>query len=384
MPPKYVRAVECFAAILLSSCTSIFPTIGPSRHDVEHAKRQPNPSALEIIDINDALARTLLAQRSQRLFSETLAGSRTNSRAVGPGDVLAVWIWEAAPATLFTTNTTLGVMSTSHAVTLPEQTVDDDGAIMVPFAGRIAASGRTLEAIEQDIVQRLAKKANQPEALVLRTKNFSSNATIVGEVGTNMRVPLQAGNEHLLDAIAAAGGVKQPVNKTTIQLTRANSVYSLPLETIIRDPRQNIELMPGDVVTALFQPYSFTALGATGRVDEINFETQGITLAQALARANGLIDARSNAKGVFVFRLEPQDALPWPHPPGYTTVQGLVPTVFRIDMTDPQSLFLIQDFWIENRDILYVSNAPITEVQKFLNVLFSIAYPIFQAGEIFR
>jgi polysaccharide export outer membrane protein len=269
-------------------------------------------------------------------------------------------------------------------VTLPEQTVDDDGAIMVPFAGRIAASGRTLEAIEQDIVQRLAKKANQPEALVLRTKNFSSNATIVGEVGTNMRVPLQAGNEHLLDAIAAAGGVKQPVNKTTIQLTRANSVYSLPLETIIRDPRQNIELMPGDVVTALFQPYSFTALGATGRVDEINFETQGITLAQALARANGLIDARSNAKGVFVFRLEPQDALPWPHPPGYTTVQGLVPTVFRIDMTDPQSLFLIQDFWIENRDILYVSNAPITEVQKFLNVLFSIAYPIFQAGEIFR
>ena len=59
-------------------------------------------------------------------------------------------------------------------------------------------------------------------------------------------------------------------------------------------------LQPGDVVTALFQPYSFTALGATGRVDEINFETQGITLAQALARANGLIDQRSNAKGVFV------------------------------------------------------------------------------------
>ncbi|HWW22226.1 MAG TPA: polysaccharide biosynthesis/export family protein, partial [Steroidobacteraceae bacterium] len=358
MPSNHVRAVACVAAIALSSCTSILPTIGPSRHDIEHAKRQPNPGAIEIIDINDELAHTLLAQRQQRLFSETLAGTPANPRTVGPGDVLEVSIWEAAPPTLFTTNTTIGVMSTSHAVMLPEQTIDDEGDIMVPFAGRVPASGKTVEAIEREIVDRLAKKANQPEVLVQRTHNASANATVVGEVTTSTRVPLQSGSEHLLDALAAAGGVKQPVNKTTIQVTRANSVYSLPLETIIRDPRQNIALVPGDVVTALFQPYSFTALGATGRVDEVNFETQGITLAQALARANGLIDARSNAKGVFVFRLEPPNALTWPHPPKYTTPQGLVPTVFRIDMTDPQSLFLIQDFWIENRDILYVSNAP--------------------------
>jgi polysaccharide export outer membrane protein len=384
MPRNYVRAVACVAAISLSSCASIFPTIGPTRHDVEHAKRPPIPGAIEIIDINDALERTLLTRRSQRLFSETLAGAPANSRAVGPGDVLEVSIWEAAPATLFTTNTTLGVMSTSHAVTLPDQVVDDDGNIMVPFAGRVPASGKSLEEIEQEIIQRLAKKANQPEVLVQRTHNLSSNATVVGEVNSSLRVPLQPGNERLLDALAAAGGVRQPVNKTTIQVTRASNVYSLPLEVIIRDPRQNIALMPGDVVTALFQPYSFTALGATGKVDEINFETQGITLAQALARANGLIDARSNAKGVFIFRLEPQNAMAWPHPPQYTTAQGLVPAIFRIDMTDPQSLFLIQDFWIENRDILYVSNAPITEIEKFLNVLFSIAYPIFQADQIFR
>jgi hypothetical protein len=31
-----------------------------------------------------------------------------------------------------------------------------------------------------------------------------------------------------------------------------------------------------------------------------------------------------------------------------------------------------------------VSNAPITEMEKFLNVLFSIAYPIFQADQLFR
>jgi polysaccharide export outer membrane protein len=183
----------------------------------------------------------------------------------------------------------------------------------------------------------------------------------------------------LLDALAAAGGVRDPINKTTIQLTRAENVYSLPLETIIKDPRQNVSLLPGDVITALFQPFSFTALGASGKNDEINFETQGISLAQAIARSGGLIDSRSNARGVFVFRFEPKGTLDWPRQPVKTTADGLVPTVYRVDMTNPESLFLIQNFPMEDRDVLYVSNAPVTEVQKFLNVLFSVAYPILAA-----
>jgi hypothetical protein len=42
-----------------------------------------------------------------------------------------------------------------------------------------------------------------------------------------------------------------------------------------------------------------------GLHEEINFETQGISLAQALARSGGLIDSRSNPQGVFIFRFEP-------------------------------------------------------------------------------
>jgi len=195
------------------------------------------------------------------------------------------------------------------------------------------------------------------------TTNLSSNATVVGEVNASTRVPSIPGSERLLDALAAAASVRQPVNKMTIQVTRADSVYSLPLETIIRDPKQNIPLQPGDVVTALFQPYSFTALGPTGKDDEINFETQGITLAQALARSGGLVDARSNPRGVFIFRFEPKSALTWPHQPVQTTSQDTVPAVFRIDLSDPRSFFLMQSFPIENRDILSVSNTPITEVK---------------------
>jgi polysaccharide biosynthesis/export protein len=374
------------ASIALSGCGGFLPTIGPSRRQVETAKARPDATAFQIIEVNDAVTRRLLEQRSLRMFSETLGDNRIGSRTIGPGDLLEVSIWEAAPATLFSTAptniSTSNAIATSHPTTLPEQPVDDEGFIFVPFAGRVHASGQTLQQIGLEITQRLKGKANQPEVLVRMTHNNSSNATIVGEVHLSTRMQLLPGNERLLDALAAAGGVRQPVNKMTIQVTRADNVFSLPLETIIRDPKQNVPLLPGDVVTALFQPYSFTALGATGKNEEVNFETQGITVAQALGRSGGLMDSRSNPKGVFIFRFEPKDALPWPHEPVKTTVDNLVPTVFRIDLTDPNSFFLIQSFPIENKDILYVSNAPITEIEKFLNVLFSVAYPILAIKEV--
>ncbi len=372
-------------ALFVSGCATTFiPTIGPSRNDVEQAKAPPFAPTIQIVDVDDQVTRKLLAQRDQRLFSETLGNAPIAARKVGPGDVLEVSIWEAAPATLFGTSSveTRGALSTSHATTLPEQVVDGEGYIYVPFAGRISAGGKTLQDIQADIVSRLTGKANQPEVLVRMTRNSSSNATVVGEVNTSTRVQLVPGNERLLDALAAAAGVRQPVNKMTIQITRGDKVYSLPLETIIRDPQQNVPLQPGDVVTALFQPYSFMALGASGKNEEINFETQGITLAQALARSGGLIDLRSNPQGVFIFRFEPQSALAWPQQPVKATPEGQVPVIFRIDLSYPNSFFVMQSFPIENRDVLYVSNAPATELQKFLNLIFTVAYPVLTAKQV--
>ncbi len=385
MQPRILPPLAAtLAMLLLSGCTGFLPTIGPSRHRIDEAKTPPNAAAIQLIDIDDEVTRQLLAQRALHMFSETLGNQPIASRTVGAGDVLEVSIWEAAPATLFGVVPTgiNNAIATSHPTTLPEQPVDQDGFIFVPFAGPIAAAGKTLREIQSEIVAGLHGKANQPEVLVRMTRNYSSNTTVVGEVNVSTRVPLLPGNERLLDALAAAGGVREPVNKMTIQVTRADNVYSLPLETIIRDPHQNVPLQPGDVVTALFQPYSFTALGATGKTEEINFETQGITLAQALARSGGLIDARSNARGVFIFRFEPKGALKWPQEPVMTNPDGLVPVAYRIDLSDPASFFKIQRFPMENRDILYVSNAPITEVQKFLNVLFSVAYPILAVKQV--
>ena len=157
----------------------------------------------------------------------------------------------------------------------------------------------------------------------------------------------------------------------------------MALDAVIRDPRQNIRLRSGDVVTALYQPYSFTALGATGRNEEIPFEASGLTLSQALGRAQGLQDARANAKGVFIFRFEPASALAGE--PGVLLQplpNGTIPVIYRIDLRDPRTLFVAQIFPIRDKDILYVSNAPIADIQKFVNVIYSSVLPIATAATV--
>jgi polysaccharide biosynthesis/export protein len=152
-------------------------------------------------------------------------------------------------------------------------------------------------------------------------------------------------------------------------------VVALPLETILTDPMQNILLQPGDVITALYQPNSFTVLGATARNEEINFEAQGITLSQAMARAGGLQDQRANPTAVFIFRFEKPEMV-GEVSPQRTTVDGRIPVIYWVDLKNPASFFLAQDFPMRNRDVLYVANAPGAELQKFMNLLSSLVFPL--------
>ena len=58
----------------------------------------------------------------------------------------------------------------------------------------------------------------------------------------------------------------------------------------------------------------------------------------------------------------------------------LVPVVYRINMKDPNSLFVTQAFRMRNRDLVYVSNAPFTEVQKVLSVFSAAITPVASAA----
>lgn len=377
------RALVAFgSALLLAGCGTYpawLPSSGPSAEQITSVQGTQNASGIQVLVVTDAVARRVVASQQRRLFSETLGASATKAHLIGAGDVLEISIWESPPAALFGSGALdpRGGAATTRATVLPDQMVNSLGQINVPFAGTVLAAGQSPLQIETDIVQRLKGKANSPQVLVRVTRNATSNVTVVGDFASSTRMPLTPMGERLLDAVAAAGGVRQPVGKVTVQVTRGNTVQALALETIIQDPRQNIVLQPGDVVTALFQPSSFTVLGATGKNEELNFEAQGITLAQALARAGGLQDARADARGVFIFRFEEPAALgPGLATQANTTPEGKVPVVYRVDLKDPATFFVAQGFPIRNKDVMYVSNSSAAELQKFLNIIGTVLFPI--------
>lgn len=367
-------------SLLLSGCASTpnwIASSGPSARQVDNVKTSDNNSTIQIVDVDSIVARKLINSVKSEQFSEVFGTQANTNDLIGLGDTLDVSIWEAPPATLF--GSSLADMKSGSAGsrlnTLPEQVVQRNGMINIPFAGQIQAAGKTLHEVEKEIVKRLHGKANQPQVIVRLARNVSSNVTVVGEVATSARMPLSPRGEKLLDALATAGGVRQPVNKMTLQVTRGDQVHAMALENIIRDPKQNISLQPGDVITALYQPLSFTVLGATGKNEEQNFEAQGITLAQALARAGGLEDARADAQGVFIFRFEDPKSLTTTSNVQLTP-EGKVPVVYRIDLKNPSTFFVAQSFPMKNKDVMYVSNAPAAEIQKFLNIMTSTIFTV--------
>lgn len=387
-----LRLAASMLFLSLAACSSLGAG-GPSARIVRAADHRTVQQAdIKVIDVTDVVTRQMLSSYRSLGFAEALGDAPLPWTVIGRGDVLDVSIWEAPPAVLFGSSATFGPQDsasvlaasagTGQKTTISELMVDSEGQIRIPFAGSIQAAGRTPRQVEREITSRLAGKAHDPQVAVRLLRNAGSNVTVVGDVTTSARVPITPRGERLLDVLAAAGGVKQPIGKTTIQISRDGRVVSLPLEVVIRDPAQNIRLQADDVVTALFQPYSFTSLGATGSNAEIPFEATGLSLAQALGRIGGLKDDRADIRGVFIFRLEDPAALdPAIAQTARRTPDGRIPVIYRVDLGNPATFFVAQSFPVRNKDVLYVSNAPLADLQKFVSIVSSMAFSVIGIGQ---
>lgn len=376
--PGHARKLRTFVAVapmLLAACTAV----GPSRQAIQHASAQAS-SGIRVIPIDEQVAKEVNIAELQGDFASRLGNGVPIGTRVGVGDTVQVSIWEAAPAALFGTavlDTAIGSgVQPSRSNTLPDMLVGPSGKITVPFAGEVPAAGRTLHQIEQDIVARLRGRAHLPQVIVRVAHNATADVTVLGDVKAPQRVPLTPRGERLLDAIAQAGGTNQPIDRMTIEVTRGNMVQRMAARDVIRDPKQNIILSKDDVVTVIYQPYSFTAMGATGKNEEIRFEGLGLTLAQALGRVGGLQDQRADPRGVFLFRWEQPQLIGGLAQGLRPNASGLVPVVYQADMKDPQTYFAAQHFHMRDGDVLFVSNSKVADLQRFLGVVSSSILPI--------
>jgi polysaccharide biosynthesis/export protein len=117
--------------------------------------------------------------------------------------------------------------------------------------------------------------------------------------------------------------------------------------------------------------------GATGQNMQVTFGAEKITLAEALAKAGGLQDLRADPAGVFLFRFEPPAVVGALKASALATgPDGSSPVVYRLDLSDANSYFFAQRFPVEDKDVIYVANARLNELQKFFTLLNTITGPV--------
>jgi len=373
---KALAVVGVLASVILAGCSAL-PTAGPTASDVKGQEVKDNLTRFDLVDIDDNVVAALLALPAESFHVRFKKYGRPPQPKIGIGDSLVVSIWEAAGGGLFGASPTDHVSAGSRSVTIPEQMVARDGGISVPFADRVPAAGRLPVEVQKTIEQRLAEKAIEPQVIVTVTKSLSNSVTVAGEVVSGARVPLSLKGDHLLDLIAAAGGARAPVYETFVRLSRDGITATVPMEALVSDPAENIYAYPTDVLTLVRLPQSFTVFGATGTNTQVNFTAERMTLVEALAKAGGLQDQRSDPAGVFLFRFEPPGIVnALGRPQLQTGPDGSSPVVYRLDLSDAKSYFLAQRFAMHDKDIIYVANADFNELQKFFTLLNTLTGPV--------
>ncbi|TID22638.1 sugar ABC transporter substrate-binding protein [Avibacterium paragallinarum] len=370
---KHIIAVSC---CLLVSCANL-PNSGPDKSSIEKVEQQnTNVPTVQLIKLDDKVVGSDSFQVQS--FKQLASSEQHYQGVVNAGDLLDITLWEAPPAILFGSVLDESGVSASQSTRLPEQMVSNNGRVTIPFIGSLRVAGKTPEQIQTDIVNRLQSIANQPQAIVRVVKNNSANVTVLTKAAA-VRMPLTTYGERVLDAVTAAGGVSGDLQDISVQLTRNNQVKTISLAKLARELQENILLRSGDVLSLLNNPLSFTAMGAVGNSKEIRFSAEGLSLAEAIGRLGGLNDNRADPRGVFIFRYIPFEELSladqqqWQEKGFHNGMK--IPTVYQANLLEPQSMFWIQQFPIKDKDIVYVSNAPLAEFQKFLRMIFGSTSP---------
>jgi polysaccharide export outer membrane protein len=369
--------------LLFSGC-AMMPASGPQSSDIT-ANHAPDPDRLSyaLVKLTPKTV-NILSQNAPRLSSVFADRRPPGDIRFGIGDIVSVTIFEAAAGGLFIPSE--ASVRPGNFITLPNQSVDANGNISIPYAGAIQAKGRTPVEVQRSIVDALKNRAIEPQVVVSMVDQRTSMISVLGEVNHPERFPASAAAEHLLDAITRAGGPKDQGYDTWVMLERNGRLATVPFGALVYEPSNNIFVRPNDTLYLYSEPQTFIAFGATAGSTfaaasttttstsisgqgQISFGAWRISLAEAVAKAGGLNDAAADPASVFLYRGETRQVAEQLGIDCSKFVGPIIPVIYQVNFRDPAGYFLATHFDVRNKDVLYVSNAQSVETSKVLNYL---------------
>jgi polysaccharide biosynthesis/export protein len=368
-------------ALLTAGCgAGVIPGDGPNGLTVRSGATWNGPP-YGFVQLNAGVVKTL-----EEWGPQTLTGIFGDHRPppeikFGIGDIVAVTIFEAAAGGLFIPAE--ASVRPGNFVTLPNQPIDTKGFISIPYAGLVAAAGRTPSQVEREIVDRIKNRAIEPQAVVALVTQNTSLITVIGEVNNLItsqtgRIPAQPAGEHLLDVITRAGGLRDQGQDLWLTLERNGNRASVPFGALIYEPGNNIWAWPGDTIFIYKEPQTYLAFGASGQQGQFQFSAGSqssswrMTLAEGVAAAGGLLDLQADPGSVFLYRREPRE-LAEKLGVDCSKMDGpTVPVVYAVSFADPAGYFLATKVQMHNKDVIFAANAQSVEIQKFTTLINSV------------
>ncbi|PAJ86127.1 exopolysaccharide biosynthesis protein [Burkholderia ubonensis] len=303
---------------------------------------------------------------------------------IEPQDILGVIVWDHPE---LTTPQSSGVSSTTQTIesALQQpytsglsnnpsgQTVDADGSIYFPYVGKLFVAGKTIGETRNELSKKLARYVMNPQVDVRVLAYRSQKIQVTGEVKapgplTITDVPLT-----LVDAIARSGGASTEADLQRVRLTRDGQFYVLDAYGILDrgDIRQNVILQSGDILNIPDRTDSRVfVMGEVKTPVTASMNKGHLTIADALTAGGGILDTDANPRQVYVLRTQQDkpDAL----------------DIFRLDMTQPDTLMLSSRFQLKPLDVVYVGTAGSVYFNRLLQQIFPTIQSVYYMKQIRR
>jgi len=347
-----LTAVVVGLGVASAACTAL-PGDGPWMGGAQTTSTEALP--FDVIDLTPTTVAAYRQPATPDHPSSTSELSPAVRLTVAAGDSLKVRIFERYGGNIFPT-------MQSQSADLGIQRVGQDGTIKIPVVGIVQVAGLDLNQIERRIIQQLGNKVQEPEVIVEFDAPRTHTIMVSGDVKSPGRVSILEDVRTVVDAInkaggplASAGGV---ANQVQVVVRRHGQVI-LTAQFSDLLAGGDIPVQKGDEIVVRPNARVYTVLGAVQRSGNVEMTKHNLSLLEALGSVGGLSDQRANKTGVYVFRMGDLDSNP-----------AARARVFRLDLFQPVSIFVAQQFGLQPRDVIYVTNAPLYEYDKILTSIY--------------
>lgn len=322
------------------------------------------PEGYRLVEVTPrVIQEARLAPRTPAPLPPLAPGAVKDEYRVGPGDVLSVVVW-GNPELTNPTGDFRDAVSAGRLVT-------SEGTIFYPHIGTFMVAGKTVVELRREIAQQLARVIRDPQVDVRVVAFRSQRIQVTGEVRQPGLVTLDDTAKGVLEAINERGGLNSGASRREAILIRADAAYRIDIAALHTGsrPGSNPELRPGDVIHVPDKADDQVfVLGEVPKPAPVLINSGFMSLTEALTNAGGLDHLTASDSGVLVFRRPASD--------------NDLPTVFSLDMSEPQGLLLAGEFELQPRDVVYVKATAFAQYNIVINQLLPTITAIFNLDRL--